>query len=340
MRNQKNIFILGCERSGSTWLSNIFDAHSKVEYFMEPFADYIDIFPGFPDRNFYYPPIPNEEVEQFVLEKMTLLPKYKYYLFYAPSKKLYLQKIDFFLYGAARKLSTTLKQPLNINLLRFSVLNLNRIQGAIEPIKKSNLTHKLYKELRLNFKINLLARCYSDATYIVTIRNPYAQIQSIIELFGRGSLGELKKYLRTFGLQNYNNPRFERFRPILAQYHQFELSVKLLLWWIINYETLIEDLRANSLDHMIVYHEELSDDPAKRVSYLMDRCSLKLSDEVSRYILESSQKSGSKNPVDTHRMSSSYYKERIAALDPKFIDQLKSYFEKYSTLTELRERYL
>ena len=39
-RSMRPVFILGCERSGSTWLGNIFDAHADVEFWMEPFADY------------------------------------------------------------------------------------------------------------------------------------------------------------------------------------------------------------------------------------------------------------------------------------------------------------
>ena len=46
-----NVFLLGCERSGSTWLANIFDAHPDVELWMEPFADYAELFPAVPDRN-------------------------------------------------------------------------------------------------------------------------------------------------------------------------------------------------------------------------------------------------------------------------------------------------
>lgn len=47
------VLILGCERSGSTWLANIFDSHPRVNLFMEPFAQYAGLFPGFPDRNVY-----------------------------------------------------------------------------------------------------------------------------------------------------------------------------------------------------------------------------------------------------------------------------------------------
>jgi hypothetical protein len=46
------IFILGCG-GGSTWVSNILDAHPSVDFYMEPFADYAGIF-GFPEGMFIF----------------------------------------------------------------------------------------------------------------------------------------------------------------------------------------------------------------------------------------------------------------------------------------------
>jgi hypothetical protein len=49
----ETVLILGCERSGSTWLSNILDSHPHVEFIMEPFVPRASLFPGFPGRNTY-----------------------------------------------------------------------------------------------------------------------------------------------------------------------------------------------------------------------------------------------------------------------------------------------
>ena len=47
------VFILGCQRSGTTWLANIFDASPDTLLFMEPFAPGYKIFPEFPAASIF-----------------------------------------------------------------------------------------------------------------------------------------------------------------------------------------------------------------------------------------------------------------------------------------------
>ncbi len=86
------VFILGCERSGSTWLSNIIDANPDVEFFMEPFATQIDIFPGFPERNFYLENC-RDNLLEFLKGEYEKLPQMKY-LFYKRGNHFYIRILD------------------------------------------------------------------------------------------------------------------------------------------------------------------------------------------------------------------------------------------------------
>ena len=46
------VFILGCQRSGTTWLANIFDSSPDTLLFMEPFSVPYGIFPDFPESSY------------------------------------------------------------------------------------------------------------------------------------------------------------------------------------------------------------------------------------------------------------------------------------------------
>ena len=47
------IFVLGCQRSGTTWLANILDSSPDILLFMEPFSIPFNIFPEFPEPSFF-----------------------------------------------------------------------------------------------------------------------------------------------------------------------------------------------------------------------------------------------------------------------------------------------
>ena len=91
--NPAHAFILGCERSGSTWLSNVLDAHPDIEFFMEPFADYADLFPGFAGRNLYIEH-QSDAMADVLSDGYENLLRNKYFLFYRREKSLHWKKAD------------------------------------------------------------------------------------------------------------------------------------------------------------------------------------------------------------------------------------------------------
>lgn len=314
----QKVFIIGCERSGSTWLANIFDSHPTVELFMEPFADYAGLFPGFPSRNLY---LENGDTElvNLVKEYFQRLFALKYPLFYRPGFPLYLKAFDGFLLNQYLRFGKMLrfKSPLKVEWYKVLNLHTSNIPVRKQSKKDPDRTVEVIKELRLNFKVGLLVKAFPNSKYIVAIRHPGAQISSIKKMFQKGHLGELKNSLLSFIDYVRCCDRFNKYwHAIDARNVGNLLESKLILWWLINYDVLIEDIRVNKLNHYIVYNEDISENPGKVVTDVFETCSLDMKQSVREY-LNTSSKSRTKHqsPIDTSRDSANYYKQMIAGVD-------------------------
>ena len=342
---EKMVFVLGCERSGSTWLSNILDAHPNVEFFMEPFADYADLFPGFPERNLYLPSA-NKDLANLVKIQFEKLSDLKYSFFYKKGKSNIVKYLNKFVIGSYKFVAKKfcMRPPLIID--QYDLLNLNnsKIPYNRQVKKKSKNIVEITKELRLNFKVGVLSNFFPDAKYLVSIRHPGAQINSIIKLFQQGRLGELKKSLLSFFECVRNFKRFEKYMPLIQKCDwENDMEIKLVLWWLINYEILIEDLKAYKLNYYIVYHEKISEDPYKVTSEVLDFCGLTFSKEVKEYIAFSSENNKINDrysSVNTNRNSRMYYKKKIEDVDENLRKKCEDVLGQYTTLTEISSRYV
>ena len=312
------VLILGCERSGSTWLANIFDSHPRVELFMEPFAQYAGLFPGFPDRNVYLE-AGNAELISFVKDGFRRLQEIKYPFFYRPGKPIYLKAVDRFLVHQYRYLGALMKYRVPSLIEQYELLNLHTSKIPLRrQVRKSTYgSVSVTKELRLNFKVGCLAKAFPEAVYVIPLRHPGAQISSIVQLFAKNHLGELRRSLLVFTDSLGKCHRFKKYWHAINTRNVGKLlESKLVLWWLINYDVLIEDLRVNKLNHHIVYHEDISENPGKVVADVFETCDLDMEQNVRDY-LNTSSKSGTKHksPIDTSRDSANYYKQTIAAVD-------------------------
>jgi len=318
------LFILGCERSGSTWLANIIDAHPDTEFFMEPFADYVGIFPGFPGRNLYIEN-PNGSLLQLVEDGFSKLPRLKY-LFYNRDKNQYFRNMDYLLIHGYRALCRITKCRLPVRIEQTILLNLNK-----ENFKLFNTTHKnreigLYaiKELRLNFKLELLSKVFPNAKYLVIVRHPGAQIASITNLMSKMHLGELKKQLASFPEYIYGTTNLKKYRDLINKRQWGEdIQDMLIPWWLINYDILIKDCARLNLDCKIVYHEELSERPEEMCRDIFGFIGLDYATEVNKYLSASSTtKNIPVSAVDTVRDSSFYYKDQISKVHPMLLEKI------------------
>ncbi|MGE5342895.1 MAG: sulfotransferase [Candidatus Omnitrophota bacterium] len=322
MIENKHVFILGCERSGSTWLANILDAHPGVELFMEPFADYAVIFPDIPPRNVSVCD-PNETQINGVQTGYEKLLRLKYPLGYRFGRSLNWKRLDAWIIQWVKRIDGRLHRPLPLAVQRYDLLNLHTskipVQFQVKKWKKPQL--EATKDLRLCFKTGLIAHAFANPLFLIAIRHPGAQIGSIQTLFSKNSLGELRRSLETFIDDIRNQPRFDTYTALMDRFADAnDPDILLILWWLIHYEMLFRDLKDQRLTFLPVFHEDISETPAHVASAIFDFIGLDLTPEVHTYLERSSSAERSRpvqSNVDTFRNSSHYYKERIGAVDPE-----------------------
>ncbi|MDG2335224.1 MAG: hypothetical protein P8Q97_13445 [Myxococcota bacterium] len=213
---------------------------------------------------------------------------------------------------------------------RYQLLNLNQenVPTAGLPQKHATLRDEVVKELRLNFKVPLLHSTFPAMRVLVAIRHPGAQITSILRLFEGGRLAELRAALDEFVETIEEQERFAKYRDTLEAIGEGEAS-RLVLWWLVNYEVLLEDLAAVGAAHKVVTNEALSVDPAGVVSDVFNFCGITVDEAVTDYVRHStSGKSETTSAVDTVRDSAPYSEKAIRATTPDLLEEIRAVFER------------
>lgn len=314
------IFILGCERSGSTWVSNIFDSHPRTLYFFEPFAEQLCIFPELPSRNYYFDYV-DQGLAELVKCRLDQLYRMKNPFLFADHHYSFLQRIENSIVQLYREWNgiDPKEGPLILQRQHSLSLNRQRRHSGIQVKKVITDRHagaNVIKELRLNFKISLLATLYPNSKYLVTIREPGAQIQSITERIEKGSLKELHNSLKSLWRFVIGNERFYKYKDAICDWEQFTLPQQLAWWWLIQYEILLEDLTNYNLDFFLIFNEQLSVDPVAISEQIFRFCELDLHPNVRNYVALSTDHEEKRNigTLDTFRRSEIYYRQRIQSV--------------------------
>jgi len=300
------IFILGCQRSGTTWLANIFDADPRILLFMEPFAPAYGIFPEFPEAS-YFLENSSPYMDHLLQNEMpTRLLRYKSFLFRKSIVNPRLFRLERWF---ASKMLRVAPDRLQKRIRKFQLLNLNRMDSSCLLYPKDNKPSIwAIKELRLTGKIPVLVKAFPAAHFIIIIRHPCATVQSILNLFEHGGLGELRRDLETYLEKIEVQSVFAPYRNLITRYHKGSLAHKVALYWRISYETMFRQLEKHQLVQFLVY-EELASNPLKKTKELFDFLGVPLHSNVKHYIDYSSNKpTKSPGPIETTRDSSEYYK--------------------------------
>ena len=303
-----HLFILGVERSGSTWLANIFDSSEDTLFFMEPFAAFNKVFDGFPGRLLHTAQA-DPFLKEVVQEGVQKLYACKYPLFDYHGAASWEKRLTYAALQAHACLARRLRMPPPVAYTRYRQINLNRLENPALPQQKAEAFEKVViKEVRLNLKIKLITEVFPGSKFIVIIRNPLSQVHSMLKLIGRGSLHQLRRSLYAFNDYARSNERFDKYREAGAFTGDKSLLERAVTYWFVNYNTLIEDLEAKGADYRVARHEELSEEPVTRARKLFGFAGLKFGEATERYIQRST--AGAKevaSPVDTTRSSSTYY---------------------------------
>jgi hypothetical protein len=330
----RTALVVGTERSGSTWLANILDAHPEVELWMEPFAAAARLFPGLPEREV---PVGADasELARELRGRLAALSAHKHPLLYRRGRPTWLRSVDTQIASATRRAAAALGLSTPLWVRRYELLSLNAaaLPARRLPTKHARATLRVLKELRLNFKLGLVAAALPDARVVAILRGPIAQVASIERLLDRGRLGELRERLPRILSVISSHPRFARYAPLAAHADAAaDRASALALWWLVSNQTLLEDLRASGLVHAVVRHEELCAAPEPAVAALLRFCTLPPDPGVTRFVHWSSSADGATgSPVDTQRRSAVHAQRALEQAPPELRHRVET------TLARARE---
>jgi hypothetical protein len=333
------LFILGGERSGSTWLSNIVDSSPDVEFFMEPFAPHLSIFPGVPERNLYVE-TPSGLLVEYVQDMFSRLAIMKYLLYRRGGPRL-LAYMDRLAIRLADGLNMALRRRPPMRLYRAAELNLNAKGLAILADRPKNREIRLLaaKELRLNFKLGLIARAFPGAKIIVILRDPGAQIASIARLMNLGHLKELSQAVRLLPEYVRSQERFEKFRGLVEHVDWGkDLEYELAVWWAINYDTLLGDCARLAVDYQVIHHEVLCEQPEFEARRIFDFLELEYGSCVRAFVHTSTTTGHSRvGPLDTERDTLRYYRQQLENVESRLLEKARRVLRSVPLVDELSE---
>ncbi len=319
------LFILGTQRSGTTWLSNIFDSHPDCLHFYEPFAPAYGLFPYFPEEfQFVEPPSPylaerlRADVPALVAKRSRLFDPVH------ASRREFLFEAR--VMGALEALNRYLKSEHLQFAAQFNLLHLNRI--GQEPFawfeKSETIRLRAIKDVRLYFKVLLLADVFPDARFLHVLRHPAAVLSSMDRYLKQGRLVEIRDNIHLFADTVREQRRFESYDGLLARVQAGPLHEKLAAYWRIANESIEEQFGALGDRARTIVYEDLATDPLARVSEILSWCGLAMAPATDAYVRRSStSRTDRRTVLDTNRVSATYYRDWVGKVPPEVLSAVE-----------------
>ncbi len=318
------VFILGTQRSGTTWLANIFDSHPGCVHYYEPFAPGYGIFPYFP-HEFEYPAAPDPELASRLRADLPRLVNYRSYFFDPVHAGRRQFAFEAWLMGrleiAGRRLNTRAFRFAS----RFNLLHLNRIgQQPVAWFEKGDIRVTAIKEVRLYFKAALLADVFPEAKFIHVMRHPAAVVLSMDNFLRRGRLVEIRDHIGRFVETIRAQESLARYEPVLARVREGNLHDRLAAYWRVANEELSMQLGLMPSRACPLVYEEIATDPLARVAEMFAWCGLDMATATDEYVRASSTSdSDRKTALDTNRVSATYYRDWVGKVTPAVRDSVE-----------------
>lgn len=273
-----DVFVLGVERSATTWVSNILEAHPDTRVYMEPLSSSVSGFESWPER-FSKLQNPDHFARYFQDEFANLNHRRRFLLTRYFDAGLAWSTDNIF--------AILVDKYLNLDSARdFRQLNFHRINDEFEfPSKRKGIT--ILKEVRLNYKAEIVKKINPDAKVIVPIRGYGPVIESIKKYFRQGSLVDLKRSL---------NKKLGK-----------KITTKCIFkYWYCSYNILLKRLERENIEHTVLYHREILENRST-AKEIFEWLGLKESTTVEEYLLQSAQRGSGKHK--TRREPSSLLKK-------------------------------
>lgn len=269
------IFILGIERSATTWVSNLLEAHPQTRVFVEPLSVLTARFTDWPDR---FEVIENRQaMADYFHREFQILKSHKTWLLTRWFSHRKAWQFDLWLSNLLVR-----KNLAGEAARDFSEINFHR-KTQLQVQKDYPVKYEVTKELRLNFNGELISHIEPEAVVLVVVRDVFANIRSINQHLNKGHLGELRASLT----KKYGQPNLR----ILYRY------------WRDSYNSLLEALDKTNTSYLVVDHTALVKDPDSWVQKIGTFTDLGETQTMLQYVKKSNrQGSGIHNTNRSHRI--------------------------------------
>ena len=318
------VFVLGTQRSGTTWLANIFDSHPDCLHFYEPFAPGYGIFPYMPGEFVYLDP-PATAVATRLKHDLPRLVERRSRLFDPVHASRRQFQAEAWVMGNLETWSRRAHLAPPAFAAQFNLLHLNRLgQSPVAYFPKGDPRVTAIKEVRLYFKAAFLAHTFPEAKFIHVVRHPAAVVNSMTSFLKRGRLVEIRDNIGRFCDTVGTQPRFGSYAPMFDRVRGGTLAEKLAAYWKVANETLAADVAMLGERSYPVVYEELATDPLARVADMFAWCGLSMPASTEAYVRESStSRSERKTVLDTNRVSATYYRDWVGKTPPDVLNAVE-----------------
>jgi hypothetical protein len=321
MHTRNLIFILGTQRSGTTWLANIFDSHPGCLHFYEPFAPAYGLFPYFPHEVTWLEP-PAEALAARLRHDLPRLVDVRSRLFDPVRASRRQFTFEAHLMGTIQRMCRRAHLPVPGFASQFNLVHLNRL--GQHPFawfaKHAHIDAVAIKEVRLYFKAAFLAEAFPQAKFVHVVRHPAGVVNSMNSYLKKGRLVEIRDNIGRFADTVGAQPRFAPYGPLLSRARAGTLPEKLATYWRVANETLAETLCGMRGRAYPLVYEELATDPLGKVAEMFAWCGLPMPATTEAYVRESStSKTERQTVLDTKRVSATYYKDGVKKTPPEVL---------------------
>ncbi|WP_251923645.1 sulfotransferase domain-containing protein [Salinibacter ruber] len=258
-------FVLGVERSATTWISNILEAHPRTCVYMEPLGSHVSGFDCWPER-FSRVQGMNHWAQYFQDEFARLKRRNRFLLTRYLDGEVVWEMDDL--------LASLADQYLNSSLGKdFRGLNFHRLNNDF-VFSSPECSLSIVKEVRLNYNPEIIRYINNDAKVIVVVRGYGAVVESIYKHFRKGNLVDLKSEMK-------------KYRKKITRRAIFK-------YWYESYNTLLNRLDKDNVEYKVIKHKEILK-KSKNIEEVLRWLGMDGSGKVKEYIEKSNRKGRGKH---------------------------------------------